>query len=197
MPSTLPSTLLQQKMITVRVTDMPMYADIIQTVNTLLTREPTAIASIHGNRFFPAINGTALFYPFAAGTLIAVHVIGLPYKDSDCGKSFYGFHIHEGRHCTGNETDPFSDTGSHYNPAGCLHPHHAGDLPALLGNNGEALTIFYANSFLPDQVVGRTLVIHEMPDDYMTQPSGNSGMKIACGEIIFPPIYRPLPSTTG
>lgn len=178
-------------MITVRVTDMPMYADITQAVNTLLTREPTATASIRGSRFFPSISGTALFYPFAAGTLMAVHVIGLPYKNTDCGKSFYGFHIHEGRTCTGNDTDPFADAGSHYNPEGCLHPHHAGDLPALLGNNGEALTIFYVDSFLPDQVIGRTLIVHEMPDDYMTQPSGNSGMKIACGEIVFPSIYRP------
>ena len=192
MPLTLPLIHQLQKMTVVPATDMPMYADIAQTINTLLTGEPTAISSIRGSRFFPAISGTALFYPFSVGTLVVVHVIGLPHHNTDYGKTFYGFHIHEGKHCTGNETDPFADTGAHYNPTACLHPHHAGDLPPLLGNNGEALTIFYIDSFLPDQIIGHTLVIHEMPDDLMTQPSGNSGMKIACGEISFPPIYRPV-----
>ncbi len=171
---------------------MPMYTDIMQAINALLTMEPSAFATIRGSRFFPAISGRALFYPLATGTLTAVHVVGLPYPTSSCNKTFYGFHIHEGASCTDkDENNPFSDTGNHFNPTGCTHPHHAGNLPPLLGNNGEALSIFYVNSFLPEDIIGHTLVIHEMSDDLMTQPAGNSGMKIACGEITFPPVYRP------
>ena len=171
-----------------------MYADIIQAVNVLLTMEPTAVSNIRGSRFFPAISGRALFYPLSAGTFMAIHVIGLPDKNTPCGKAFYGFHIHEGKICTGTDTDHFADAGGHYNPGGCAHPHHAGDLPPLLGNNGEALLMFYIDSFLPTEIIGRTIIIHEMADDFHTQPSGDSGMKIACGEITFPPLYRPLNS---
>lgn len=162
---------------------MPMYTNIYQAVNALMTIAPAAFAEISGSRFFPAINGAAMFYPFASGTLLAVHVIGLPSGSSSCSKQFFGFHIHEGSQCSGDSEDPFSSTGAHYNPGNCQHPQHAGDLPPLLGNQGEALSIFYIDSFSPEQVIGHTLVIHEMTDDLHSQPAGNSGMKIACGEI--------------
>ena len=60
---------------------------------------------------------------------------------------------------------------------------HAGDLPPLMGDHGYALCIFYTDRFLPEEVIGHTAVIHAMPDDFRSQPSGDSGMKIACGEI--------------
>ena len=41
----------------------------------------------------------------------------------------------------------------------------------------------YSGRFHPEDVIGRTLVIHLYPDDFQTQPSGDSGMKIACGVI--------------
>lgn len=162
---------------------MPMYADIPNSLNTLFAMDPYAYATISGSRFFPAVKGVALLYPICSGTLLALHAIGLPYKNKPCSKAFYGLHIHEGKKCTGNENDAFANAGSHYNPGGCTHPNHAGDLPPLLGNKGEALSIFYTDSFLPSEVVGHTIIIHDMPDDFRTQPSGDSGMKIACGEI--------------
>jgi len=166
---------------------MPMNTDIYQAVNALLTIHPAAFAELNGSRFFPSINGVAMFYPFASGTLLAVHVIGLPSGSSPCSKQFFGFHIHEGSQCSGNAEDSFAATGEHYNPGNCMHPQHAGDLPPLLGNQGEALSIFYIDSFSPGQVIGHTLVIHEMIDDMHSQPAGKSGMKIACGEITSPP----------
>ena len=42
----------------------------------------------------------------------------------------------------------------------------------------------YTTRFFPEKVVGKTVVIHDMPDDFRTQPSGNSGEKIACGQIV-------------
>ena len=70
-----------------------------------------------------------------------------------------------------------------YNPEKEEHPRHAGDLPPVLSNDGTAWMEIYTGRFYPMDVVGRTIVLHEMPDDFKTQPSGDSGMKIACGEI--------------
>lgn len=176
---------------------MPMYADIPNSLNTLFAMEPFAYASIAGSRFFPAIKGIALLYPICSGTLFALHAIGLPYTNDPCSKSFYGLHIHEGTKCNGNETDAFANAGGHYNPGNCTHPNHSGDLPPLLGNNGEALSIFYTDSFLPSQLLGRTIIIHDMPDDFKTQPSGASGMKIACGEICNCTLFDPLSTKTA
>lgn len=57
--------------------------------------------------------------------------------------------------------------------------------PGIHGVARYAMMIFYTDRFRPREILGRTLVIHDMPDDFRTQPSGNSGMKIACG-LIFP-----------
>ena len=64
------------------------------------------------------------------------------------------------------------------------HPKHAGDLPPLLANDGVAWSAVYTDRFYPEEVIGRTVVIHGMGDDFHSQPSGNSGVKIACGEIV-------------
>ena len=57
-------------------------------------------------------------------------------------------------------------------------------MPVLFGNNGFAWMLFLTNRFMPEDIIGRTVVIHSLPDDFHTQPSGNSGEKIACGEIV-------------
>ena len=72
---------------------------------------------------------------------------------------------------------------SHYDPDGCEHPCHAGDLPPLFGNDGYALSLFLTNRFSVEEVTGRVVIIHSHPDDLTTGPSGNSGEKIACGVI--------------
>ena len=97
--------------------------------------------------------------------------------------NFYGFHIHEGGSCTGDATDPFKDAGGHYNPTNQEHPFHAGDMPVIMGNQGAAWFQFYTNRFYPEEIVGKTVVVHDMPDDFRSQPSGDSGVKIACGRI--------------
>lgn len=76
-----------------------------------------------------------------------------------------------------------ADAMAHYNPGGCKHPYHADDLPPLFGNNGFVLSLFLTNRFSGDEVIGRTVIIHDQPDDFTTQPSGNSGTKTACGVI--------------
>ena len=139
--------------------------------------EPQAWTYLTGNSRYPDLKGIALFYPVQGSTLVVVAVEGLP------GPGFYGLHIHEGRSCTGNMKDPFADAGPHFNPTSREHPKHAGDLPPLLSNEGIAYLAFVTGRFIPKEVIGRTMIIHNMPDDFISQPAGNAGSKIACGEI--------------
>lgn len=150
---------------------------------SILRGRPQAAASIVGNKNHPGISGTVQLYQANAGVIVLAQVSGLPQSDIPCQERVFGFHIHEGTDCSGNMDDPLADTMSHYNPDGCGHPYHAGDLPSLFGNNGFALSVFLTNRFSVDEVIGRTVIIHDHPDDFTTQPSGNSGTKIACGVI--------------
>ena len=139
--------------------------------------KPQAWAYIMGADNYLDLKGVVLFYPMKDASLVVVSVEGLP------GTGFYGLHIHEGRSCTGNMEDPFADAGLHFNPANREHPEHAGDLPPLLSNEGMAYLAFVTGRFIPKELIGRTIIIHDMPDDFTSQPSGNAGRKIACGEI--------------
>lgn len=153
-------------------------------LNLMQYSEPNAYALVYGgNDKIGNICGYVRFYALWGGTLAVTEVSGLPNGGEMCGGRFFGFHIHEGSSCANDGTEPYAKTGSHYNPDNCDHPSHAGDLPALLGNKGYALSIVFTDRFIPEEIIGRTVVIHEMPDDYRTQPSGASGTKIACGEI--------------
>lgn len=149
----------------------------------LTRRPPAAFAEITGSDEYPDIYGTVLLYPTSLGVLVTADVSGLPQEEGKCTGEIFGFHIHTGESCTGNASDPFADTLAHYNPGECEHPRHAGDMPPLFGNNGYAFMSFLTDRFTIKDVLGKTVVIHRMPDDFTTQPSGNSGVKIACGKI--------------
>lgn len=136
---------------------------------------PFAVACMSGGRESD-ISGTVRFYPHGGGTLVVADICGLPESESN----FFGFHIHEGIDCGGAD---FADSKGHYNPCNVDHPMHAGDLPPLLGCRGRAYLAVMTGRFCPAEVVGRTVVIHAHPDDFRTQPAGDSGMKIACGVI--------------
>lgn len=144
---------------------------------------PTARANLRGSTRYPGISGTVLFYPSGPGVLVAAQVAGLPTQTGQCRSGVFGFHIHEGGSCTGTAADPFASTGMHFSPVKCPHPHHAGDLPPLFENRGRAFLVVFTDRFTIPQIIGRTVVIHSQPDDFTTQPAGNSGVKIACGPI--------------
>ena len=150
----------------------------------LLRQRPHARARIVGSKSYPDIRGIVRFYQTAYGVVVVAEVKGLPNPAGYCSAPIFGFHIHEGTECTGNETDPFANVKTHYNPHACPHPYHAGDLPPLFGADGRALSIFLSNRFTVREILGRTVVIHSSPDDFSSQPAGNSGAKIACGEIV-------------
>ncbi len=147
------------------------------------TSPPIASAIIRGSTAYPNIKGTVMFRQTPRGVLISAEIFGLPISDSEHGGNFFGFHIHDGGTCTQNQTEPFPNTLGHYNPNACPHPFHAGDLPPLIGAGGIAVSVCLSDRFRLDDVVGRTIVIHSSPDDFTTQPAGNSGTKIACGVI--------------
>lgn len=150
---------------------------------SVLGRRAQAAAFIEGSESYPDISGTVQFYQTDQGVIVSAEISGLPHDGTPCRERIFGFHIHKGTDCGGSMDDPFSDAMSHYNPNGCEHPYHAGDLPPLFGNGGLALCAFLTDRFSVNEVIGRTVIIHDHPDDFTTQPSGSSGTKIACGVI--------------
>jgi superoxide dismutase, Cu-Zn family len=152
-------------------------------LNEILSKTPNAQAVVNGSPGYESIHGMVFFYEATGGVLVVAQVQGLPQSSGPCPSDVFGFHIHSGSECTGNEQDPFTNTGAHYNPEECPHPAHAGDLPPLFGCNGYAFLAFFTNRFTIRDILGKTILIHRNPDDFTTQPAGNSGAKIACGEI--------------
>ena len=146
-------------------------------------RKPDAAAEMKGGSKYPDISGEVYFYQKKDGVLVSVKIYGLPNEAGKCKNRVFGFHIHSGNSCSGNKDDEFADALSHYNPDDCRHPEHAGDLPPLFGNDGNAEMSFMTNRFNIQEIIGKTVIIHSMPDDFTSQPSGNSGEKIACGII--------------
>ncbi len=145
----------------------------------VLSEKPNAEAVICGSDKYPSINGKVMFYQLCGGVIVHAEIEGLPKK---CNP-FLGFHIHNGTQCTGNESDPFLNADGHYNPNNCPHPCHAGDMPPLFNANGKAVLVFLTDKFTLSEILGKAVIIHSMPDDFTTQPSGNAGEKIACGTI--------------
>jgi len=106
----------------------------------------------------------------------------------------HGLHIHAVAQC---EPPDFASAGGHFNPAGKQHGQlnpagpHAGDLPNLVvaasGEGGidittKAVTLDSGPTSLLEGK-GTSIVIHAAPDDEKTDPTGNSGARIACGVI--------------
>lgn len=118
--------------------------------------------------------------------LVSVDVKGLaPYSE-------HGFHIHEKGDCS--SPDGMS-AGGHFNPDGKSHgahtsgQHHVGDLSSLKADsNGDAKLSFESASISlregVSNVLGRGLIVHRDPDDFKTQPTGNSGPRLSCGVIV-------------
>jgi len=133
-----------------------------------------------GNKTF----GEATFEQVGDKVRVVVFVQGLKPGQA------HGLHIHEGADCSG---DAMGAKG-HFNPFGKPHgqpssaERHAGDLPALKANKPGRANVQIDLDIItlmpgPANIVGRSVVVHAGPDDYRTQPTGNSGARIACGVI--------------
>ncbi len=144
-----------------------------------------------------AVSGTVTFTAADAGLEVRADVKGLT-----PGK--HGFHVHEFGDCSAPDG---SSAGPHFNPTG--HPHgapgagasHMGDFGNLDADaQGNATLNFTIPGATLDQsktgLIGRSVLVHQDPDDLSSQPAGNSGARIACGVILAPgsdmkPVTKP------
>ena len=118
------------------------------------------------------------------GTLLHAKLKGLP-------PGAHAFHVH----AIGKCEPPFKSSGGHFNPEGKMHGIlaeggvHAGDMPNIHVPESGELEIEILNTFLMmDERLfdddGAAIVIHAGPDDYVTDPAGAAGPRIACGVIM-------------
>lgn len=131
--------------------------------------------------------GTATLYPVDGAIRVDLQVRGV-------ADGTHGLHLHAVGRC---DAPDFASAGGHLNPGGKKHgvknPEgpHAGDLPNVIIQGGRssgwtARTLRVTNDASPTGLFdsdGTALVLHIAPDDEMTDPSGNSGARIACGII--------------
>jgi len=119
----------------------------------------------------------------ATGLRLAISVHDLP-------PGVHGMHLHEVGLC---DPTAFAGAGAHFNPTGHKHGHqnaagpHAGDLGNLtVKSDGKGRAeVLVAKETMSPTPRGLAIVIHAKPDDEKTDPSGNSGERIACG-VVFP-----------
>jgi Cu-Zn family superoxide dismutase len=110
----------------------------------------------------------------------------------------HGIHLHATGSCVTGTTPAFSSAGGHHNPLGAQHGldnplgAHAGDLPNLAVNaagRGQLSTTTTLATLSPGPVTlfdlgGSAIVIHAGADDQLTDPTGNSGARVACGVLV-------------
>lgn len=131
--------------------------------------------------------GSATFTQAKNGVKVKIELKNLPI-------GAHGVHIHQNPTCEGPD---FKTAGGHFNPDHKQHGfdnpagHHAGDLPQNVtvqeNHIGEASFVITSVSLdpkAPNTLFGTSIVVHEKADDMKTDPSGNSGNRIACG--VFP-----------
>lgn len=106
----------------------------------------------------------------------------------------HGIHIHEKSDCTAADG---SSAGGHWNPTFQKHGKlgngeaHKGDIGNFTADiDGNATVLFTTSEWCigcgdpAKDILGKGLIVHQDPDDYVTQPSGNSGARVACSAII-------------
>ena len=130
-------------------------------------------------------SGSVTFVQAGSKVLISGEVRGLK------PNAEHGFHVHEKGDCSSGDG---MSTGGHFNPTGAPHgshgagAHHAGDLPSLKADAAGVARFSFESSMIAvgsgvTDVVGKGLIVHRDPDDYKTQPTGNSGPRLACAVI--------------
>lgn len=108
--------------------------------------------------------------------------------------STHAIHLHDEADCSSGDG---MSTGGHWNPTDEKHGkwndhdgYHAGDIGNLESDeNGNATITFSTDQWCIDcdddtkNIIGTGIIVHEDLDDFKTQPTGNAGGRIACGEI--------------
>ncbi len=113
----------------------------------------------------------------------------------------HGFHIHEKGDCSAKDA---SSAGDHYNPTHAKHgdpshtERHVGDFGNIVADSKGSATVEVtlknpdSKEFKNwDDILGKSIILHEKEDDLNSQPAGNSGKRIACGVIQALPAVNP------
>jgi len=130
-------------------------------------------------------SGSVTFTQQGESVMLTVKISGLT-------PGAHGFHIHDKGDCSAPDG---TSAGGHFNPTAKPHghpdrgDHHAGDMPALEADaSGNASLSTQLRGVTlgegANSIVGRGLIVHAAADDYTTQPTGNSGARLACGVIV-------------
>jgi Cu-Zn family superoxide dismutase len=131
------------------------------------------------------VEGKVSFSQFGSVTVVRARFFGLQ------GSREYGLHVHEKGDCSG---DDGAAAGGHFDPGGAPHgrpgrgAHHAGDLLNLrTDGEGNAFYVFETSALSVTggrtSVLNRSVILTRGPDDYRTQPDGDSGPPLACGIV--------------
>ncbi len=144
---------------------------------------PKATAALEG-RSGSTVAGTVSFQAVGQKLRVEANVTGLT-------PGAHGFHVHEAGDCSAADA---SSAKGHFNPGAKSHGHHgsserhAGDMPNLVADSAGKATLSAELDMLsltegPTGILKRSVVIHADPDDFKSQPAGNSGKRVACGVI--------------
>jgi Cu-Zn family superoxide dismutase len=159
---------------------------VLSACATMPAGEPPAAAAIADPSGRVVAHGTVR----QAGGRLAIRI-----EAAGLAPGLYGVHLHAVGRC---EAPAFATAGPHWNPTGRQHGRdnpagaHMGDLPNLaVGQDGRGAVDFeIADATLAGpgarallDADGAALVVHAQADDYRTDPSGNSGARIACGVL--------------
>lgn len=164
---------------------IPATATLLMTACANLPSGPSASAQLTATKG-NAVSGVVNFVQKGDKVVVSGEVRGL--KPS----AEHGFHIHDKGDCSSGDG---MGTGGHFNPDGKAHGahahnvHHVGDLPSLKADASGTARLSFESTALTlgsgaSDVLGRGLIVHRDADDYQTQPTGNSGPRVACGVIV-------------
>lgn len=127
--------------------------------------------------------GTVEFTPTDEGVRVVANVSGLAPGE-------HGFHIHEFGDCSAPDAE---SAGGHYAPYG--NPHgaptdsvrHMGDLGNITVGADSSGQLVWVDPMIEmtgvNSIIGKSVIVHQNPDDFTTQPTGGAGPRLACGVI--------------
>jgi Cu-Zn family superoxide dismutase len=143
-----------------------------------ITLEPKSGSTVTGTATFKEKNGVVSFEAKLSGLKPGVHAI----------------HIHEKADCSAGDA---SSAGGHWNPMHVKHgnwtdtEHHKGDIGNFTADeNGNGTITLKTEDWCigcgdtNKDILGKGLIVHDKPDDFITQPTGNAGARVACSGII-------------
>ena len=150
-----------------------------------MNAKPQTSIAVLQPRSGSTVSGTVRLVEKAGQVHAHVDLAGLP------PDSVHGFHVHDKGDCSAPDA---ASAGGHFNPGSTAHGqagpgvHHAGDVPSLKADGAGRVRAEFDIAGVtlgegPTSILGRSLVVHRDADDYTTQPSGNSGPRVACGVI--------------